>query len=310
MSTKTVLITGVNGFIGSHVARRLARDYQVVGLGASSVDTRGLCHRYIQMMLPHPDFIQVLAHYQPACCLHFAGSASVAGSFEHPGVDFQSGPAAVFQILDALRQNQDKGGPCLFVFPSSAAVYGNPTRLPVAESDPINPISPYGYHKRMSENLAEEFRALYGVPYLILRIFSCYGPGLRKQLLWDLCRKIDSGRVELYGTGEETRDYIHVTDLAALVALLLGQAIRDTVLNVGNGLEVSTKTVAETMLRAIGRDDLRPVFRGREKTGDPLHWRCDCSRLRDLGYARTMDMDAGIAQYAHWYKANALQEGA
>ena len=82
MPTKTVLITGVNGFIGSHVARRLTKDYQIVGLGTSSVDRFGLCHRYIQMMLPHADFTQVIAQYQPDFCLHFAGSAAAGRLFD------------------------------------------------------------------------------------------------------------------------------------------------------------------------------------------------------------------------------------
>lgn len=302
MSPKTVLITGVNGFIGSRLAKRLARDHHVIGLGTGSVDNHGLCHRYIQMLLPNPDFLQVITRYQPDCCLHFAGSASVGYSFEHPGVDFQSGPVTVFHILDALRQQQATGKPCLFLFPSSAAVYGNPCRLPITEEDPVAPVSPYGYHKRLCENIVEEFKSLYGVPYLILRIFSCYGEGLRKQLLWDLCRKIDTGRVELFGTGEETRDYIHVMDLAELVALLLQQDIRDTVLNVGNGLEVSTRTVAETMLRAMGRETISPIFLGREKTGDPLHWRCDCARLDTIGYKPVVAIAHGIAQYARWYR--------
>jgi len=305
MTAKTLIITGVNGFIGSHVARRLAPEYTLVGMGSGSVDAHGLCRHYVQMTLPHPDFAQVVAQYKPAACLHFAGSASVPASFEHPGVDFQSGPATVFQILDALRQQREQSGPCLFLFPSSAAVYGNPASLPVTEDFPTRPISPYGYHKRMSETLIEEFHTLYDVPYLVLRIFSCYGPGLRKQLLWDLSRKIADGRVELFGTGEETRDYIYVEDLAEVVAITLRRGIRNTVLNVANGIEVSTRTVAETMLRAMGRADLQPVFLGQNKPGDPLHWRCDCSRLRELGYRPAWDMPQGVARYVDWLRNEA-----
>lgn len=294
----TLLVTGVNGFIGSYVAAQLADRYRIVGIGSDSVDRHGRCHAYHQMLLPHGDLEQVMGEEKPLACLHFAGSSSVGHSLAHPGVDFQSGPAAVFQVLDAIRKSAPS---CLFLFPSSAAVYGNPGTLPIREDAPLAPISPYGYHKLICEKIIEEFHAIYGLNYLILRIFSCYGAGLRKQLLWDICRKADSGKVSLYGTGQETRDFIHALDVAGMIRLLLEKSVRNEVLNVGGGRETSVREVAESLLRALGCRDLEPEFLNRFRTGDPARWRCDPSRLASLGFSPAMPLDKGIEDYARWY---------
>ena len=150
-----VLITGSNGFIGGQIARYLkACGYAVTGLDTGSSDTSGVVSRYIQMILPNTDIEGVMNTLKPDYCVHCAGLATVGSSITNPGIDFNSGPPVVFNILDAIRKTRLK---CRLIFLSSAAVYGNPKKLPIKEDANTAPISPYGFHKAICENIIAEF---------------------------------------------------------------------------------------------------------------------------------------------------------
>ena len=208
-----LLVTGAAGFIGSHVAGlAVERGYEVHGVDlAEAPECRG-------GIPPSSDvrragvFESLIEEIRPVACIHAAGRASVYESVANPALDFASGPVLTFALLDELRRHAPE---CRALFLSSAAVYGNPEKLPVGEDAPAAPISPYGFHKRQSELLCREFTDVYGMKTAVARIFSAYGEGLRRQVLWDICRKsLIEGRLLLHGTGAETRDFLHVRDIA------------------------------------------------------------------------------------------------
>lgn len=289
-----ILITGVGGFIGGTLARHLALRHELVGLGAAD----GESFPVLPLRLPHPDLDGLVAAMRPDVCIHCAGPATVGPSLADPEGDFAASVPVLFQLLNSLRRHSPA---CQVLFPSSAAVYGQPERLPVAETAPARPISPYGYHKLVCETLLAEFREIYGLPTTVLRIFTAYGPGLRKQLLWDLCRKARTGAVELSGTGAETRDFLHVADLARLVALLVDQPPTAPVLNAASGQSAPVARVAGLVLAALGRANLRPTFSGHERPGDPAHWRADVSAIASLGFQPRIHLEEGISDYARWF---------
>ncbi|BBD09300.1 NAD-dependent epimerase/dehydratase family protein [Desulfovibrio ferrophilus] len=299
MSDQSILITGVNGFIGSHIARLLKKRWRVVGIDTNSIDLHGTTDRYCQLMLPDTDIEGILRREQPSACLHFAGSASVGHSLEYPSHDFQAGPVTLFHLLDAIRKTTPD---CSVFFPSSAAVYGNPKALPISEDSPTAPISPYGYHKLMSEQVLQEFSSIYGLNCVTLRIFSCYGPGLKKQLLWDVCSKIRQRHLHLFGTGDETRDFIHVDDVARSVEHLLNQQINNGLFNLASGKQTSVKRIAQLLCEAWPQSDIAPVFNGNSRPGDPLYWQADVSRLAQSGFEPRTPLEQGIAEYAAWYQ--------
>jgi len=299
MNAGTLVITGVNGFIGGHAARRLKGRFRIVGVDTNASDLSGACDRYLQLILPDPDLEGLMRQEAPAACLHFAGSASVAHSMEHPAHDFQAGPLALFHLLDGIRKHAPG---CTLFFPSSAAVYGNPERLPIAEDSPLAPISPYGHHKLICEQIIHEFSGVYGLGGVILRIFSCYGAGLRKQLCWDVCEKIRHGRLELFGSGRETRDFIHVDDVAAALEHLLELGITNGTFNLAQGRQTSISEVAERLCEAYGPAGVRPEFNGRTRPGDPLFWQADVSALARTGFEPRTSLAEGLTAYAQWHK--------
>jgi len=297
MTGKTILITGVDGFIGSALARELASVNVVAGVGTRPYGRWSGLAAYQAMRLPHPDFTDFLAATRPDVLIHCAGGASVSQSLAAPRNDHKNGPMLVAAMLDAVRRT---GLSPLFVFPSSAAVYGNPAVLPVREDSPIAPISPYGEHKAESERLILERHRQTGLPYLILRIFSCYGPRLRKQLLWDVSNKIMAGQLELFGTGDETRDVRHVRDLARLVSRLAEGSVANAILNVAAGRQTPVRVVVDLLRQALGRR-ATPAYNGKNRPGDPLYWEADVARMGALGVVPAISLEEGVAEYARWF---------
>ena len=301
---ETVVLTGAAGFIGRHVARALeAADFRVIGIDLAPPENAptGMLSSYEPWRLPDPRLLDLLETERPFGMVHCAGRASVPMSFEDPASDFRSGTVLTFEMLEALRKKAPR---CRFVFLSSAAVYGEPQALPVNESACVKPISPYGYHKRHGELLCEEYRELYGIPTSSLRIFSAYGPGLRRQVVWDLCHQaLTRGTLVLKGTGAESRDFIHVRDVAAAVVLVLQEApMVGEAYNVASGEELSIRDLAQKIASVLDLD-VAPEFDGIVPTGNPLNWRADISKIESLGFSSKLTFDRGLAGFATWCRS-------
>ncbi len=302
--TETVLLTGAAGFIGRAMARALRSEGKhVIGIDMAppeNAPTASLT-RYVQMRLPDRDLEDVLTEHRPQSAIHCAGRASVGLSFDDPSADFHCGTVVTFELLDALRR---RAPGCQFIFLSSAAVYGEPNTLPVSELEPTKPISPYGFHKRQCELLCEEFASIYAMPTTALRIFSAYGPGLRRQVIWDLCYRIlTEGKLLLKGTGEESRDFIYVKDIVrATRAVLNKAAMAGEVYNVASGVEIAIKDLAAKIVTALGAES-EPEFDGVVPTGNPRNWRADISKLENLGFTPETSLENGLAGFATWCRS-------
>ena len=300
----TILITGAAGFLGRHIAREFVQaGWKVVGVDVASPENSGLGPNveYLRLTLPSPTFGELLDRTQPAALIHCAGRASVANSMSEPAADFRDGTVLTFEVLDALRVAAPR---CRFVLLSSAAVYGNPATLPVTEEHACAPLSPYGYHKRQGELLCEEFARLFAVPTAAARIFSAYGPGLRRQVVWDICRQaLTEPELLLRGTGGESRDFIHAADVARALRQIVDTApCTGEIYNLASGIETTIAELAERVLQQLGR--AIPVrFDGSQTPGDPLHWRADISRIHALGFHPRITLEKGLESFAAWCSA-------
>ena len=192
---------------------------------------------------------------------------------------------------------------------SSAAVYGNPTSFPVSEDAKRKPISPYGIHKVLSEDLAEYYYRLHQINTCSLRIFSIFGPDQRKLLFWDLfqkTQKVKGNSIELFGTGGETRDYIFIDDfITALENVIECAEFRGEKLNVASGKSVTIKQAAKEFLNLI-RPDLEPVFSGHGKAGDPARWQADIGALISLGYSSTFSFADGLVKTLDGFRMSSI----
>ncbi len=301
---KSVLLTGVAGFLGRYIARHFARaGWRVLGVDVVPPENAPIepGMQYLRLSLPSPELAGLLSRERPALCIHCAGRASVPLSMEDPRADFFDNTVLTFELLEALRRHAPQ---CRFILLSSAAVYGNPRTLPVSENTHVAPLSPYGFHKRQCELLCQEFARIYALPALSVRIFSAYGAGLRRQVVWDICAKIlGTGSLKLSGTGRESRDFIHAADVARALELLADRApAQGEVYNLASGVEVTIAELATQLIAALGAD-CATEFDGTTRPGDPLNWRADLAKIAALGFAPQVSLAAGLRGVADWSRA-------
>ena len=300
-------ITGALGFLGRHVARHLrAVGWQVIGVGhgewtredaeAWGVATWREAEIDVRALLD-----LAAASGPPELVFHAAGSASVALSLEQPLLDFQRSVATTAAVLEAIRLAAPDA---LIVYPSSAAVYGVVTRGAIAEPTAIAPLSPYGVHKAMAEELCLTRSQHFGLRCAIIRYFSLYGPGLRRQIVWDLVQKITANpaELELDGQGDETRDFLHVEDAARIVSLV-ARTTRDEplVVNGGSGHAVSIQELADVVAHELG-EHTAIRFTGKRRQGDPPYHQADVTRLAHLGFAPHWSVREGVRDYVAWLR--------
>lgn len=242
----------------------------------------------------------VIKRIAPDLILHCAGSADVNKSVQYPLLDLQKNYITTENILFAMKQCDLTG--CRFILFSSAAVYGNPICLPMDEYQPVNPLSPYALHKRAAEEICEFMNKNYGIDTKILRIFSVYGPHLKKQIFWDMYQKVKvAGELKLFGSGLESRDYIYIDDLVNAVKIVADKAaVSDLYFNVGNGEEITIRKAAEVFAKRVKLDKDKIVFMGNRREGDPVNWCSDISKLKQLGYRRSVSFSQGINHYVDW----------
>jgi UDP-glucose 4-epimerase len=187
---------------------------------------------------------------------------------------------------------------------SSAAVYGSGHSGPISEDAALTPMSPYGQHKLMMEQLCRSYAMSYGIGSTVVRLFSVYGSGLRKQLLWDVCSRLQENNRELVlgGTGEEIRDWCDVRDVVRLLAMFAQspQAESFRVINGGSGQSMRVSEVASLLAEHWGRVGVR--FSGTVRAGDPFSLLADNAALHATGFAWHIPPSQGIANYVRWFK--------
>ncbi len=300
MSNK-VLITGVAGFLGRYAARHFTeKGCSVIGVDSVPPENAPLSSLavYYSQNLPDKALVDLLLKCAPDVCIHCAGLASVPLSVTNPAKDFYANTVLTFEILEGLRLHAPS---CRFILLSSAAVYGNPQSLPVNELQPPAPISPYGFHKWQCEQLCQEYATVYGLPTASARIFSAYGPGLQRQVLWDITRKVlTQPEVRLQGTGQESRDFIHAQDIARGLEVIMQHApMNGEAYNLASGRETKIIDLAQLIIEQLTTKP-RIIFTGEMPSGTPKNWVADISILKAKGFLPGILLEDGVRDYVDW----------
>jgi UDP-glucose 4-epimerase len=287
-SRPTAIVTGASGFIGRHIANLLAdSDYAVLRLGGGSGSD--------ELTLPR----LAALHSSPELIVHCAGGSSVGPSVSNPLGDFTKTVPPTAHLLEYVRTVCPSAR---LVLLSSAAVYGNAIELPIRESAPLAPVSPYGFHKEMCEDLCRSYGRNFGVRTAIVRLFSVYGSGLTKQLLWDACEKARAGRHGFSGTGYELRDWLHVSDACTLIhAAAKVASIYAPVFNGGAGEGVPVAQIVGQIFRGLNASR-QPEFDGVSRAGDPVNFVADVTCAHALGWQPRVALTEGVDAYIKWYQ--------
>lgn len=299
---RVILVTGSNGFIGHHVQQRFTQaGYTVIGIDRNRATYERSNEQNNVICEITSNDLSALG-IQPAVVIHCAGSGAVGESFSNPLGDFDMNVNTTAIVLDYVKRFAPDA---LFVLPSSAAVYGPSTVQPISTDSQLKPVSPYGVHKAIAEMLCRSFVFHFKLSCVVIRFFSIYGVGQRKLLLWDACRKIRSGKVEFYGTGEETRDFIHIEDAVSLVEMCINHVDRAklTVINGGSGRSIRIVDVVNTICDFLGSDK-GPKFLGQIRRGDPEHYEADMSEALKWGWRPKIEFKKGLREYVKWWDTN------
>lgn len=301
-----LLVTGGAGFIGSHTVELLAREGHTVtaldNLSSGSWHNLAAVASGVERVEADVrDAARLARTVQDGrydAIIHLAAWASVTASIARPVEAHAINVGGTLNVLEAARA----GGVGRVVVASSTAVYGRTPSLPTREDAPLRPVSPYAAHKAEAEMLCAAYRAVFGVAAVPLRYFNVYG---RRQpadspysgIVAVLARRLAAGEtVTILGDGEQTRDFIHVSDVAAInLRAALGPDPGEGALNVGSGGQTSVLALLAAM-RAVLRADAAVTF-GAERPGDVRHSRADIMRLRGwLGHPPRTALDEGLRE--------------
>ncbi|MGB9857210.1 MAG: UDP-glucose 4-epimerase GalE [Dictyoglomaceae bacterium] len=318
-----ILVTGGAGYIGSHVVKDLIKKgYEVIVIDNLEKGHKSAVksQHFYQIDLKNKEKLdELFKSFKIKGILHFAASSLVGESMINPGKYYENNILGGLNLLECMIKNNVD----IFIFSSTAAVYGEPKIIPIPEDHPTVPTNVYGSSKLMFEEILKWYSRIFGIRYISLRYFNAAGCDIEGELgedhrpethLIPLVLKTALGQreyVEIYGIDYPTpdgtciRDYIHISDLSsahilALEALLLGKD--SEVYNLGNSKGFSVREVIKTAEKVVGKKI--PVKEGPKRPGDPAVLIASSEKIkRDLGWdPKYTDLEDIIESAWKWFK--------
>lgn len=315
MSIQTVLVTGAAGFIGSHTAQALiARGFRVIGVDnfcdfyprawkENNVKCvgKGLSLEEIDIT-DEPKISRIIAAVKPQALIHLAAMAGVRPSIQRPAYYAKVNVEGTINLLEAARLNKV----AKFIFASSSSVYGNASKVPFSEDDPVDqPISPYAATKRAGELICHTYWHLYRLPIFCLRFFTVFGPRQRPDLaIHKFTRLIEAGKpIPFFGDGSMSRDHTYIDDIIEGVMAALDRCDRYRIYNLGGSHPVPLKQLVEEIEKALGKKAV--IDRQPPQPGDVQRTCADLTRSRaELGYEPKTSLAEGLKRFAAWFREN------
>jgi UDP-glucose 4-epimerase len=306
------LVTGVAGFIGSHLAEALlARGDSVVGIDCLTdyYDPR-LKEANLAVLAGCPGFHFVRADLntvdldavagQVDVVYHQAAQAGVRASWGREFTIYtRQNVDATQRLLEYFRERP----PRRFVVASSSSVYGETAELPMREDARTEPHSPYGVTKLAAEHLARLYHRNFGVPTVSLRYFTVYGPRQRPDMAFRrfIGALLAGDPVVVYGDGRQTRDFTFIADAVAANLAAAARGAPGGVYNIGGGARVTVRECLDLLVGLVGRGEVRYEPR---QHGDVTHTYADTSRARaELGFSPRVPLAEGLARQVEWQRA-------
>jgi len=289
-----ILITGGAGFIGSNLVKSLlGGDHEIVVLDNLSTGEFDNIKEFIEEIEFLEEDIRNYSGIEAIfegvdAVVHLAAQSDVNTSVQFPKYDADVNINGTLNVLLACREYKVKK----LVFTSSAAVYGDPRKVPIRESTPLRPISPYGISKMVAERYIEFFSRNYGINAIIFRIFNVYGKGSRG-VVWDFIKRIVGDKeITIYGDGNQTRDFIYIEDVVEALKLAIKSDVSGT-FNLASGEETSINQII-----SILRDKMEKEVRIKHKKarkGDIRYSLADISKLKEeLNFSPRYSLEEGI----------------
>ena len=306
------LVTGVAGFIGSHLAERLLQEnHDVVGVDCfTDYYAKSLKKANVKRLLKEPGFsfvdVNLLTASLPELlmdCDYIFHQAAQAGVRSSWGAEFEIYTSlnvlATQRLLEACKGLNIRK----FIYASSSSVYGDVQELPLREESILKPVSPYGVTKLAAEQLCYSYWKNYQIPTSSLRYFTVYGPRQRPDMAFHKFMRalLDGETIEIYGDGKQTRDFTFVSDIVNGNLLAMQSALVGGVFNLGGGSRVVLNDVLETVQQVAGKG-AKIVYRDVQR-GDVKHTLADTSKaMSELAYRPQVDLSTGLKAQWEWLR--------
>ncbi len=314
MPAERIVITGVAGFIGSHLAEALLdRGYAVIGIdNLLTGDTANIAHLVSRdfVFIKHDVTNYIYIEGPVHAVLHWASPASPIDYLELPIPTLKVGALGTHKALGLAKAKRAR-----FVLASTSEVYGDPLEHPQRETywGNVNPIGPRGVYdeaKRFAEAITVAYHRFHGLDTKIVRIFNTYGPRMRvrdgRAVPAFVAQALRDEDVTVFGDGRQTRSFCYIDDLVDGIIRLMQSDLNDPV-NIGNPHEMTIEEIARTIIRLTGSKS-RIVYRPLP-TDDPKVRQPDITRARELlGWEPKVSLEQGLVETIEYFKKK-LREG-
>ena len=306
--TRHILVTGGAGFIGSHLADAFVKRGWRVSIidDLSTGDRRNVNPEatLYEADLRDPATMRLVDELRPDAVVHQAAQIDVRVSVRDPAMDAETNVVASLRLMQKC---VDAGTVRRFLFASTGgAIYGDPVRVPQNESHPTAPLSPYGCAKLAVEHYLHYFREVHGLATTALRYGNVYGPrqsphGEAGVIAIFADRMLRGGEVTINGSGEQTRDYVFVSDVVAANLAVIDRDDLAGPYNVGTGVETTVNQLHAAIAAELG--DTRPPRRGEAKAGEQMRSVLDGSALRETaGLPEPVPLRDGLRETLAWFR--------
>jgi UDP-glucose 4-epimerase len=305
-----IVITGGAGFIGSHIAEAyIAAGHEVLVLdslwsqGGGKRENVPERANFVHMDIRDEGLARVFREFRPEIVSHHAAQHSVAISSRDPFYDAQVNVIGLLKVLDSCMRAKVRK----VIFAGSGATYGDPTELPITESTPQLPTSPYGITKMAAEHYLRFYKNAHGVDFCSLRYGNVYGPrqdpaGEAGVIAIFINKFLAREGVRIDADGEQTRDYVYVGDVAEANVRALERGSGAYV--IGTGVRSSVNALYQALVGEAGF--VAPVTRAPKRAGDVRDAQFDSALAREeLGWAPQTTLHDGIARTLAYFRERA-----
>jgi|SRR5579859_2503872 len=308
LSKKRVIITGGTGFIGSHLLTEILKQKPervlILSQGSDPERIRAYLPQ-IQLKEYHSasNYVKAVLDSDADYLFILGGNADPRLSLADPKMDLELNLLHNFQLLDALKKKEPSKLKIVYI--SSVAVYGKRKNELLKEESATIPMSPYGMNKLAVEGYIRFFSETSSVKGFSIRLFSTYGPQLRKQVVYDFVRELlrDPENFVVRGDGKEVRDLSYVSDqVDGILMLARKAAYTGEVYNLGSGVGISIADLAKRIAKLM---DIKPKIHYKKEDKELHHgqvWVADISKTRRLGHVPKTQLDEGLRKTITWIK--------
>jgi len=309
-----VIVTGAAGFIGSTLSERLIEQgFYVIGIDSLNSNypvklkknnlTALLNNKNFEFINKNITSIEFGNKYSDIeAVFHQAATAGVRSSWGTNFKDYtENNILATQHLLESFKSSRLKK----FIYASSSSVYGNSDEMPLKISSPTKPISPYGVTKLAAENLINSYFENYGLPTVSLRYFTVYGPRQRPDMAFHIFLRaaITNNKIDIYGNGEQIRDFTYVDDVVNANMLSLELGVSGNIYNIGGGSNISINETLK-LIESITNKTLKISYKDTQK-GDVRQTQADISESKiQLKYEPGYDIKTGLENEYEWICKN------